>query len=116
MLKELGSRWRTMLALLIAVATALMFSTATPMTPPASSEGEAFCVPEPHDTPCISKQESGERSAPQGETHALVSPRIGALPFAALQVLVADPIHELRSPIPARSPGGIYPRGPPARA
>ena len=105
-----------MLALLIAVATALMFSTATPMTPPASSEGEAFCVPEPHDTPCISKQESGDRSAPRGETHALVSPRLGALAFADLQVLVTDPIRELSAPIFARSPGGIYPRGPPARA
>lgn len=105
-----------MLALLIAVATALMFSTATPVTPPASSEGEAFCVPEPHDTPCISKQESGERSAPRGETHALVGPRLGAFAFADLQVLVTDPIRELSAPVVARSPGGIYPRGPPARA
>lgn len=105
-----------MLALLIAVATALMFSTATPMSPPASSEGEAFCVPEPHDTPCISKQESGERTAPRGEAHMLATLRIGALTLMALEARAARPLHELGVPLAARSPGGIYPRGPPARA
>ena len=106
-----------MLALLIAVATALTFCTTTPVTPPASGEGEAFClVPEAHDTPFISKQETSERTAPRGEAHAFTGPRIGGLAFVELQALVADPIRELTATIPARSPGGIYPRGPPARA
>src|SRR5687768_14724826 len=86
MLKELGARWKTVLALLIAVATALMFSTATPMTPAPASQGEAFCPPEQHDNPCISKQESSDRTAPRGETHAFTGPRLGDL-VAVLQAL-----------------------------
>lgn len=116
MLHELGARWRTVLALLIAVATALMFSTATPLPPPPVGEGEAFCPPELHDTPAISKQESGERSAPRGETHALTGPRIGGLAFVEIQALGANTFRESRIPIRRRSAGGIYPRGPPTRA
>lgn len=103
-----------MLALLIAVATALMFSTSTPMPPPASGQGEeAFCPPELHDTPAISKQESGERTAPRGGTHALTGPGIGGLAFVELQALGAVPFLALQTPIRTRPAGGIYPRGPP---
>lgn len=116
MLKELGARWRTVLALLIAVATALMFSTATPTTPPPGRELEAFCAPELHDTPFISKQESGERTAPRGGTHALTGPRIGDFAFAKLQALDAGTFPALQFPIRTRSPGGLYPRGPPMPA
>jgi len=116
MLKELGSRWRTVLALLIAVATALMFSTATPATPPASRQGEAFCTPELHETPCISKQESGERTAPRGETHALAGPRFGDLVGIELQGLGVCSSLALQFPVRARPAAGLYPRGPPTLA
>ena len=105
-----------MLALLIAVATALMFSTATPATPPTTREGEAFCTPELHDTPFISKQESGERTAPRGETHALAAPRIGGLTFMELQAVGVGVFPALHFPVRTRSPGGLYPRGPPLTA
>lgn len=105
-----------MLALLIAVATALMFSTATPTTPPASHEGEAFCAPELHESPFISKQETGERTAPRGETHALTGPRIGDLAFVELQALGAGTFPARQFPVRTRSPGGLYPRGPPTSA
>jgi hypothetical protein len=116
MLKELGSRWRTVLALLIAVATALMFSTATPPTQPALAQGEAFCVPEAHDTPAISKQESSDQSAPRGETHALTGPPIGGLAFMELQALGVGAFPVLHFPVRSRPPGGLYPRGPPTLA
>ncbi len=116
MLKELESRWRTVLALLIAVATALMFSTATPTSPPASAESEIFCAPEAHKTPFISEQESGDRSAPRGETHALAAPRIGGLAFMELAALGVGVFAALKMPARARPAGGLYPRGPPTLA
>ncbi len=105
-----------MLALLIAVATALMFSTATPATPPTTREGEAYCTPELHDTPCISKQESGERTAPRGETHALAGPRLGGLVFMELVALRAGTFPALQFTVRTRPAGGPYPRGPPTLA
>ena len=116
MLKELGTRWRTVLALLIAVATALMFSTATPTTPPANREGEAYCTPELHETQCISRQESGDRAAPRGETHALAGPRLGGLVFMELEALGVGIFPALRFPARTRPAGGLYPRGPPGLA
>lgn len=105
-----------MLALLIAVATALMFSTATPASPPSTREGEAYCTPELHDTPFISKQESGERTAPHGETHALTGPRLGDLVFMRLQALGTGTFPALRFPVRTRPAGGLYARGPPMLA
>lgn len=106
-----------MLALLIAVATALTFSTATPMTPPASSQGESFClVPEAHDTPFISKQETAERTAPRGEAQGLTGPCVGELPLVELLALGTQVFPPLYISIPIRPIDGIYPRGPPTIA
>lgn len=105
-----------MLALLIAVATALMFTTAIPTTPPGSLESEMFCAPEAHDTPFLSKQESGERNAPRGETHALAAPRIGGPAFTEIQALGAAVFLALQIPARTRPAGGLYPRGPPTLA
>lgn len=115
MFMELGARWKTALALLIAVATALLFSTATPMTPAPQSQGEAFCPPEQHDNPCISKQESGKPSAPRAETHALTGPRLGDL-LAASLMANAWPLPSRHFAVRTRSAGGVYARGPPVIA
>lgn len=115
MIQELGARWKTVLALLIAVATALMFSTATPITPAPGNQGEAFCPPEQHDTPCISKQQSSDHTAPRGETQALAGPRLGDL-VAEFQTLGdgAPPVYRLD--LRVRPADGVYARGPPIGA
>lgn len=113
MLKELGARWKTALALLIAVTTALLFSTTTPVVPAPQSQGEAFCPPEQHDNPCISRQQSGEPTAPRAETHALVSPRFGDM-LLARQTADAWSLFTLHVTARSRPAGGVYARGPPA--
>lgn len=110
MLKELGVRWKTAVALLIAVATALLFATATPTTP-AQSQGEAFCPPEQHDNPCISKQQSGDPTAPRAETHALASPRLGNL-LAAFQTANVWSLPTCHFSVRSRA-AGVNARGPP---
>jgi len=114
MFTELGARWKTALALLIAVATALLFSTATPMTPPPQSQGEAFCPPEQHDNPCISKQESSKPAPPRAD-HASTGPRLAdlqvALPVANVWSLPTE--HFVAR---TRAAGGVYARGPPIAA
>lgn len=112
MFKELGVRWKTALALLIAVATALLFATATPFTPPPQSQGEAFCPPEQHDNPCISRQQSGDPTAPRAETHALVSPRLGNL-LATLQIANVWSLQTGHFSAHSRATGGVNARGPP---
>lgn len=115
MLKELGVKWKTALALLIAVATALLFSTATPMTPAPQSQGEAVCAPEQHDIPCISKQESGNPTAPRAENDVGIDPRLGDL---IVKLLAANiwtlPLQD--SSDRTRHAGGVYARGPPTLA
>ena len=113
MREDLRVMWRTVQALLVAVATALMFSTTTPAVPPASGDGETFCVPELHDTPFISKQESSESNAPRGETHALADPRVDGLAYLELQALGIGSFLALHITPRGRPAGGIYPRGPP---
>lgn len=114
----LGARWRAALALLIAVATALLFAAVVPVTPKSAEEhGEIYCAPEVHDSPFLSRQEDpGERSAPRGATDTPDLPRLGGLHLLAPTQLASQTCDAEHPHIRMRSACGVYPRGPPARA
>lgn len=114
MLQALRGRWSSALALLIAVATAWMFTVSRPTSPPPGSAMEIVCTPEIPVTPGIFKQQdSSDPPPPRGAamaTHQCCTlfqrtTQAGATPsLAAHQEIRAAPIRS------------GYPRGPPTRA
>jgi hypothetical protein len=109
--------WRSALALLIAVSSALLFSIALHM-PSAlergAGEGESCTTGHPN-APVVSRpQESLDRSARRDDDTDPFEPCLHGDPLVAAQVFIAWSL-----PAPSTSPrthvaGGWYARGPPA--
>jgi len=115
MLQTIRVKWTTVLALLIAVATAWMFAASHPTSPPPGSETEIVCTPEVPVTPGISEpQTQNDPGAPRGVALAARSPSRALI--ERLPVVERTPVsvgHDELLTVPI---GAGYPRGPPMRA
>lgn len=111
---DVGSGWRLAWALLIAVSTALLFSTASRESPVVRrGASDEQCAPGHHEVPVVSlPQESVDRSARRDDTDALGPPRHE---YALVQVyeFAAWPLPAPSSTPRPRVIGGRYARGPP---
>jgi hypothetical protein len=114
MLQVLGAKWRTALALLIAVTTAWMFAASRPTSPPPGAETETVCAHEIPETPGISKQQD---QSDQGTPHGVAREhRSGGVPFARVLLRDLGPSGTSHRDFRSIAAGTAYPRGPPSRA
>ena len=97
--------------LLLAVATATLFSASLLIIEQVTAQGEGFAPPQPHDAPFVSKQQSGEQSAPRGQTSTLPDSRLADL-VPALTVCTAWSLPTIDMP-PRDVAVSAYARGPP---
>lgn len=106
--------WRLAWALLIAVSTALLFSTALQESPVVQrGASDESCAPGHHEVPVVSlPQESIDRSARRDDSDALEPPRHE---FVLVQVhaFTAWPLPAPTTSPRSRAAGGRYARGPP---
>ncbi len=104
-----------MLALLIAVATALLFSFSSADSSPATQlgSGDAHCSIGDHEVPVASRQQEPLDNSSRRDGPDPFEPQLHEWSLTMVQTFGAWPLPPPSTTPRTRSPGGWYARGPP---